>query len=473
MPPVRAQSLAPPATAPPLTEVVSRLRDAVAGSVADATEAVWLEVLRGRAATAEPDDPPPRWRRLVQVRVEAAGRLGFHRGEAGDPAALASAVRLALGQSRLAAPGASLDLPGPEEAARAPEVPLHDAAVAELTPGSARELLAAGEGAGERLGLDWSALRLVVANSQGLVASTEATALTLAARHGDGPGAGWAAASARSLAALAAPRVLERARARAADGSPAAAPPATAALLLSPEAAAALVALLNRTALAARPFADGSSYLAGAVGRDVFSPLFGLVDDGGDAAGLPLPFDLSGHAKRRVEMVRAGRLLTPAVDAALAASLGLAATPHDVGGDETRAAHLFVAPGGASDEALAEAVAGGLWIGELRGLHPHDLVPGRFRGIARNVRRLAADGPGAPVGDLLWEADLREVFSHLVAVGEAPVVFAAGGAPWGAVSSPALAIAPCGRLLPAGPAPQGDAAAAAAGGAPSGRHSRS
>jgi predicted Zn-dependent protease len=152
-------------------------------------------------------------------------------------------------------------------------------------------------------------------------------------------------------------------------------------------------------------------------------------------------------ARRRLELVAAGVLRTPAVGPELAGTRGLAATPHAIGLDDARAEHLFLAPAGAGDDDLARAADGGLWIGEL--FAPHVAEPGgrRFRAIARNVRRLTAGAPADALPDLVWEADLSRVFDRVLAIGGDPVPLATA-AGWGATCTPSLALPPAGTIRP-------------------------
>lgn len=433
----------------PLDTIADRLAAVAERSPADETELLWTETLRGTATDAPRSGgrrrEAPNRRSLVQVRVRERGRVGFYRTGATSPQELDSAVRVALGQARLGPEAPALPLPGP---GREPAViaELHDPAVARLDVPTATDLLAAGSEEGDHLLLEWRQLRCAVINSRGLDRRAEATAVTLTARHGHGPGAGRAAASARGLAALSAPRVVERARRRAAtagDGSEDAVP-AAAPLLLAPEAAASLARLLADAALTSRGFLDATSFLAGRLDQQIFDPLFTLLDDGTDPAGLPFPFDAGGWPKRRVVLVDGGVLRSPAVDPALGRRLGRTPTPHAVGYDESRARHLFVATGEAADDDLLAAADGGLWISALERPACHDPREGRFRAVARGVRRLHGGRLGAAVPDLCWEGELERVLAHLEAVGREPVVLANGAV--GATSAPALALPATGGL---------------------------
>ncbi len=446
----------------PLEEVLSRLGRVLADSPADRTEITWIELRHGREGTRQDipsrRDGTERRERTVVLRVWERGRTGSHRTGVAAVSELSAAVREALGQARLAPAPA---YPQPAVAApslgAAPAVPpdtLFDPAIADLEPAAARQLLGGWTERGDTARLGWVDGHITVVASDGLRAVVRATAAALEIRGG-GPGAGSAAAAARSLAALDGAEVRARARWREAGargpaegwGEP---PSVPCPLLLAPEAAAALIGLLNRALLASAAYRDGSSPLRGNLGTALFDRAITLWDDGTDPRGLPFPFDLAGLPKRPVELIREGVVLTPALDEPLAAELGRPATPHALSPDEGLATNLFLRPGGRSDEELRREVgeAGGLWVGSLDPLELYDPAGRRFRARAGGVRRIAGGNLGEAVADLFWEDRLPDALSRVIGVGERPIVVGAGEPLLlllGGISSPALALDPRGR----------------------------
>lgn len=228
-----------------LDEMTARLERALAGSPADSTEIVWIEVRRsevaagrGRREAARAPDPPaaggradgasPGRERNLLVKVRQSGRTGLHRTGAAGVSDLENAVRDALAQARLAPATAAEPLAGAggggerhaagvAAAGRAgadQDGALYDPELAELEPGRARELLDRAAGRRERLRLAWLEGRVAVANSAGLRRAARVTAASFEASCGRGPGAGSAAGAARRLAALGLQDTLDRARAR-------------------------------------------------------------------------------------------------------------------------------------------------------------------------------------------------------------------------------------------------------------------
>ena len=192
--------------------------------------------------------------------------------------------------------------------------------------------------------------------------AARATAVSLDVARPRRPGAGRAAGAARSLAALSPREIVERARLREGPAEVAAAPNGAAPLLLAPEAAAALVALLNRLAFSSTAFRDGTSLLcdgAHRLGHQIFQRSISLRDDGTDTSGLPFPFDLAGALKLPVDLIADGVALGPALDHRLALELGRAPTPHVVSPGEAIASNLFLLPGERGDGELAQQLGQG------------------------------------------------------------------------------------------------------------------
>ena len=438
----------------PLEEMVARLERAVASSPADSTELTWVEARQGAASSSRSRREEEHRERTVLVRVRERGRVGLHRTGSAERRDLDDAVRQALAQARATPPSALPPRPPGSPAEASPA--LWDEALARLTPAEAREHLQRLVERGELARLSWAEGQVAVAaganGSQTLRRSARATSAALEVHSGRGPGAGRAAAAARSLAGLAAGEVVERARGRAAPEGPLAeAPAGPLPLLLAPEAAAPLVAALNRLAFSSLSFRDGSSFLHAKLGQPVFAPAFSLRDDATDPGGLPFPFDLLGRPRRRVELVAAGVPLTPALDDRLAVEREAPPTGQAVSHDEALASHLFLPPEeGRTAEELARQVGdGALWIGAVEPLECYDPAGLRFRAVARGVRRLADGRLGSALPDLIWEDTLAGLFGRLLGTAGPAVVTAGDDLLLGAVSTPLLAVAAGGVLRPA------------------------
>ena len=431
----------PPPLMAPVEEMLARLDRALASSPADETELVWIEARRGQESNGKRRrDSFENPERNLLVRVRESGRIGLHRTNAAGPSDLENAIRDALGQARLAQP-APPPLQPPGAADPLPRTPeLADPEIERMAPARARDLIQRQAERGEIGWLGWCEGRMAVVNSRGLRRATDATAIWLVASCGRSAGAGRAAAAARSLDALAPETVFDRARRRHAPaGGPAAEPPeAPVPLVLSPEAAAALMDLLNREALGSSTFRD--SALRGGLGAAVCHPSITLRDDGTDPRGLPFPFDFLGAAKRPMDLIEQGVLRTPAVDERLAAEIDRAPTPHLIEPDEALAAHLFLQPGEEPDEELLRRADGGLWVTWLDIPRVFDPAALRFRAYLRGVRRLEGGALGAAVPDLVWEDSLPALLARVLGVGRTAVTAVAAADPlFGATTAPMLA----------------------------------
>lgn len=446
----------PRPAAPPLAleERIARLERALADSPADETEIVWLDARRAQESHGrQRTDSVETQERMLLVRVRESGRTGLHRAGSAEPSDLEKAIREALAQARLAdpspspllPPGAADPLPSPADEG------LADPELARLSPARAREILQRLAEPDEQAQLGWAQGFLVVANNRGLRRTAEMTSAWLSVRVSPSPGAGSAEAMARSLQRLDAPAVFARARSRQAslDDATAPLPEGPVPAVLSPEAAGRLIELLNRQALTSITFSGGA--LRDQLGAPVFHPAFSLRDDGTDPQGVPLAFDLLGSARRPVDLVDRGVLLTPAVDDRLASRIGRPPTPHLVALDEARASHLFVLPGelAVADSELLGRADGGLWIGSLDALEGFDPATLGFRAVARGVRRLDGGALGAPLPDLVWEDDLKALLARVLGVGREAVAIPTGDPLFGATTAPGLALEEVRGLRPA------------------------
>jgi hypothetical protein len=101
----------------------------------------------------------------------------------------------------------------------------------------------------------------------------------------------------------------------------------------------------------------------------------------------------------------------------------------------------MIEPGALSEAELRVAAAGGLRIGALESLvvEPGEAMP--FRALARNLRRIAADGSlGAGLAPQIWHGTLRDLFVNLSGIGRDLVAWAPRAGATGAVRAPALAL---------------------------------
>lgn len=431
----------PPVPSPiPTDEMLSRLERALATSPADSTELIWVEARRGQESNGKRRrDSYELQERMVLARVRESGRFGIHRTSGWEVSDLERAVRQALAQARLSPRSNPPLLPDGAEGPLAPLPQLHDPELARMTPGKARELVQRLSEDGETVRLGWAEGRVAVASSRGLRRKAEVTSAWAFVSAGRGPGAGMATAASRSLAGIAPSRLLARVLERhAPEEGLAEAPDRPVPVVLSQEAAAALLEMLNRRALTSTSFHHGAPFLRETLGTPAFHAGLSLRDDATDPRGIPFPFDLLGSAKRPLDLVERGVFLTPALDEKLALDLGRKPTPHLTAPDEASPSHLFLLPGERPDSDLLRQAEGGVWIGGLDPVQAYDPGTLRFRTTARGVRRIESGSLGAALPDLLWEDDLKALLSGELAAGSEPVTVPLGDGLFGGITAPIL-----------------------------------
>ncbi len=323
----------------------------------------------------------------VNLRVFAGGRLGVAGTTAAHPDGV---VEAALASAEL---GDTVDfhLPVP---ASLPPVRTHSpgAAVA-----SVADLAAVGQGLVERLSHDgWqvnvtverSAGSVRVANTRGVEASYDVTAVSLAAEitrvAGDDiliVGDYHAAADLPAEPVVAA--LAESIRRRARWAERAAPPPRGELPVLFTAAGAAALLLPLRQAFQGKAVLHGISPLANRVGDRVFDPSLSLTDDPW-AAGAPgsRAIDDEGVVTRRLPLIKDGIVAGFIYDLETAARAGVPATGHarrpTFGKPQASYSNLVVAPGDLTWDELVAKIPDGLIVDELIGVGQGNVIGGAF-----------------------------------------------------------------------------------------------
>lgn len=443
-------------------------------SPADETEIVWFERRHGRASwPPRPGDALEQPRLSVLVRVVESGRPGWHRTEVRQRGELENAIRHALAVSTTQPRARRRPvLPTTIGAIESP-AKLFDRAVIRLDVEPARERL---RGWLEAAGLDvaetdsetqpadarggrgavlrWSETRLLVANNHGVRRATNSTELDLDVATGRGPGCGRVAASARTFDELRPEELVARARrlcAGARESSDRGMERdigADVPLVLSPEAAAQLLDLLNTFALAGRAYLDGTSLLTRHRNVQVFDRCVHLFDDGRRTPGVPFPFDLEGSPKVACDLIVDGKPSTPALNQHQGAEAGLTPTAQSIGGHDALFGNLFLACGELSEDELWRIADGGVFVGWLDPVECLEPTQLRFRTVARSLRRIRDGALADAVSDQLWESSLPGALGRLRGLGRDAVIRSVRSTPLGAVSAPAIVLDRADGLTP-------------------------
>ena len=297
---------------------------------------------------------------------------------AGEPE-LAAALEEATGAAaRAAAAGA----PGPHTGRPAPQpVRAHagyDPATARHEPGPAETAIGAVVGAAGEREIEGScttrATETAITSSGGLdlYDRTTRAILDLTSRAAATGRTGAACGAAVSTSGIDGAEVAERALASLLPGEPVAVEPGPLPVVLGPEAVAAVLAFLGRTAFDGLAHAQGRGALSGRLGTRVAASAINLSDSPRFARTRPAAFDLDGVPKAPLPLIQDGvahrvvhDLRSAARAGGAAASTGHATAP---GGaeDGPRPEHLVLIGGGATDVAeLCAPVDRGLFVSRL------------------------------------------------------------------------------------------------------------
>ena len=355
-------------------------------------------------------------RRLrVRVRINRDGKGVAGSLETLEPAAVrALAVRLSNAIADLPAGTATTVVAGADQSARPPEVAVSrtvvesDPAVRHRWFNTVRD----GLDPSSKLGgaIRYEVMDRVVADSTGLFrAETLTKASIQAIAKQDGRSASVKLLH-READQIPVEEIAGRLRAALVPLPMGEAHHGTCRVLLKPQAVNSLIATYGYAALGANAYATGRSAVSGRMGEQVASESITLVDDGGDAAGLPSGFDAEGNVRRRTTLLDRGVLTGVVSDQRRAGLTGGVPTGHAVpdgwrfGGDPVPS-HLLLQAGESTDEELLAECGSGLVVNRLdylRVLHPKEAL---VTGTTRDATYWAEDGKL-----VAWHPQLRFTF---------------------------------------------------------------
>ena len=364
--------------------------------------------------------------RGVNLRVRANGRLGVAGSTAGNPEAL---IEAALASAAIGDP-VDLILPAP---APLPSVRTHSPAAAAA---SVADLAALGQGLIERLAHDgWqvnvtverSAGSVRVANTRGVEATYEVTAVSLAAEvtrvSGDDilmVGDHYAAADLPGEPLVASLAESIRRRVGWAD-RPAVAPRGELPVLFTPAGSTALFLPLRQACLG-KAVLQGGSPLGGRVGERVFDPLLTLTDDPWvPGASGSRAIDDEGVPTRRLPLVRHGVIGGFIYDLETAARAGVPATGHarrsTFGKPQASYSNLLVSPGEQGWDDLLARISDGLLVDDLIGVGQGNVIGGAFSHPVALAYRVTGGQIVGRVKDAAVAGNAYELLSRIAGLG--------------------------------------------------------
>lgn len=290
------------------------------------------------------------------------------------------------------------------------------AARAIIAPSAAAGLTAAGTVA-------MSDYAVAVANTRGVSVAAEATDVRATVLSmGETGGSGWASflgadASALDAAALGM-QAADIAR-RSAD--PVELDPGTYTVVLSPEAIAEVLEFVGYLGFGAKSYAEGSSFLAEALGTTIADARISLADDALDPRMIGLPFDFEGQPKLATPLIEAGVARGPATDSYFARTLGLPNTGHALPAPNPYGPlplNLVMAPGDASVEEMIASVERGVYVTRFHYVNVEDPMKLVLTGMTRDGTFMIEGGRlGRPVRNLRFTQGMLDAFQHVGAIG--------------------------------------------------------
>ncbi len=238
-------------------------------------------------------------------------------------------------------------------------------------------------------------------------------------------------------------RVIEDAVSAAVSSrSPGAIEPGELNVLLEPAAVSSLLSMMSEAGVGARSFAEGSSFMAGRLGEQLFPENVSLVDDPQHSAFRGWRFDGEGSARERTELVRAGKLVSPVTDQRWAKRLDLPNTGHGVAQPSSSgpsAEHLVLESGSSSTQELLDAVGDGLLVRQLHYVNIVDPLTLALTGMTRGGTFRVRDGKVAePVQNLRFTQSFVDSLRSVLAIGDQGE--RCGSLMGGEVVAPALAL---------------------------------
>lgn len=365
--------------------------------------------------------------RGVNLRVRANGRLGVA-GTTGPEAD--DLITAALASAAVGDP-VELILPAPSPL---PPVRTHSPAAAAA---SVEALIRLGQGLVERLRHDgWQVTASVerscgtvrVANSRGVEASYDVTAVTVAAEvtrvRGDDilmVADHYGAADLPDEAAIAA--LADSIRRRVAWAERAAPPPRGELPVIFTPAGSRALFLPLRQACLGKAALQGASPLAGRIGERMFDAALDVSDDPwADGASGSRAIDDEGVPTRRFPLVRAGVVRGFIYDLETAARAGMPATGHarrtTFGKPTASYSNLVVGPGTESREALVARIPDGLLVDDLIGVGQGNVIGGAFSHPVALAYRVTNGEIVGRVKDAAVAGNAYELLGRIAGLGE-------------------------------------------------------
>jgi len=422
-------------------ELLTLLEAALEHSPANQTEVGIQRVKRQltRFANSEIHQNVAEEHSYFSVRVLREGRMGSARADCIEHDAILAAVDRACDLSRLSPP---LEFPYRFPSSPPPtEVEGFDPAVAVMAPGARARGVEEIRKETDRAGvaafgaISASTVERAAMNTSGIRVYAPSTSIEASVSTIGSGGYGYAAAASRRLGDL---NMVALAR-ESTDkclGSQDAVPVEAGRydVVLDEYAVADVLSFLSWLVFNGEAFEEGRSYLSGRLGEKLFPKTINIWDDATDPAGMAVPFDGEGVAKRRVDLIQDGVAKAVVYDSMVGQRYGTASTGHGSGYSMWNpgpvARNLFLGRGQATKDEMIAGTERGIYVTRFHYTRVVEPKTAAVTGMTRDGTFLIEKGKiTRPIMNLRFTQSYVEALKNLDMLGrEAKIVASGGGA---------------------------------------------
>ena len=217
------------------------------------------------------------------------------------------------------------------------------------------------------------------------------------------------------------------------------------AVLLEPPAVNEILEWLVYIGFGAEVFTDGTSFMAGNIGKNIMSKKMTIYDDGADISGFPVPFDFEGTKKRRLDIIQDGMAKNVAYDTLLAKKRGKKTTGHALISEDIEGpfpTNVFIKEGDVTIEEMVSMIERGILVTRFHYVNGLlDTKTASMTGMTRDGTFYIEDGKiKYPVEDMRFTESILEAFSRVEAISSERQAFPVPWSDIGANIVPALLI---------------------------------
>lgn len=216
-------------------------------------------------------------------------------------------------------------------------------------------------------------------------------------------------------------------------------------VVLEPPAVAEILEWLIYIGFGASEFVDGTSFMAGNMGKKIMDRKLTIYDDGADLCGFPVPFDFEGVEKKRLYIIKSGVAKGIAYDTLLAKkwrrkTTGHALIPEDIEGPFPT--NVFIKEGDNTIDDMVSTVERGILVTRFHYVNGLlDTKTASMTGMTRDGTFYIEGGEiKYPVDDMRFTDSMLEAFSRVRAISRERQAFPTPWSDVGASVVPALLI---------------------------------